>query len=621
MCGIVGVIPKGKNLDKNSFSAMVNSIRHRGPNDVGCCGINNRNILLSDRVENILEDLQCAFGFTRLSIQDISKNGHQPMASSDKRWVITYNGEIYNVKNLKKMLADEGISSFRGNSDTEVLLYCIQAYGVYNTLRMINGMYALAIYDCINNSVIIARDKVGIIPIYIMNSDKEIAWASEIKAFNYVKSFRKDINIISLSRSYLYCNPNDQLWREVSEVEPGTYIQISLDDYSMSCHRYHSWNEYANGDKYRDEGEVSEAFSTVFADCISRQMISDVPLGVQLSGGVDSSLVAYYAAKASSGTKVNAYSIINRYDEKFNEEQWIRKVVEKAGLREHYVYVNEDHFFDYFEKTLYAYERPLGVQSGMGIYQFANNANEQISVLLSGEGADEMCGGYGLAGSFRYSDYSSSNELFTDEFLLSFDRQINMYENGMRMINGFNLGDILQERRDFINSCEGDWNFKLSMLWGREELRCLLERQNKVCMASSVENRVPFLDDEMMKFFMKLPLDSVVNGSHNNYHTKIALKKECEKIYGHDFAFRNKMGLGYRISNQIRGKKFTSYLEELIIPGMRNRGIINMTEFYTKYNRMANGQDVLSVWKAINIEAWFQLFVDGRMPIDRDFYK
>jgi len=613
MCGIAGIISKSKGaVDKWVTSKMLNRISHRGPDDSGIFGIRQNgkvfNIYGNDKIP---DDAYLSMGFNRLSIQDLSMLGHQPMISNDGNVIVTFNGEIYNTDELKKELyKKEGKLDFKSTSDTEILLRFYEAFGI-DSIRRVNGMFAIALVDFRIRRFFLIRDKFGIIPIHILDINDKFAWSSEIKSFLEIKEFNRKISNVAISRSYLYYNPVDVFFRDVTSVEPGTYVEINIDNpQEISLKKYFSINEWLSAEKYSSIEEAEERYESILKDCVKRQMISDVPVGIQLSGGVDSSSIAYWAAEYSK--KIKSFSVISPQNVEFDEKKWIDIVLSKIDVEPYFCSVNQNFFLHNFESSLYAYEKILGVQSQLGIYRFAKEASKNTTVLLSGEGADEICGGYGMA-SLCYDE----NFQFTDEFVYGFDRQIIYWENGYEMLNNFDLGNLRQERKIFLDGIDGNNYQKIEALWLKEEIVNLFERQNKTTMASSVENRVPFMDDKMVKFMLSLPIEFIerkaTDGTSGS--TKYIMKEICKKYYGENFAYRKKQAMNFRISDQINTPKFKDYLETYIFPKMKDRGLVKMDAFNRRFKRMANGQDVLSVWKAINIEVWFQLFVDGRLPI------
>ncbi len=641
MCGIAGMIKRRsvvKEYEKQDIDKMLQRIYHRGPDDTGTCGICGDKFEDTGHAIDIRNQVIGILGFNRLSIQDLSPAGHQPMLSDDQNAVITFNGEIYNVEELKEKLQKDGCNmSFKGHSDTEVILKCYGMYGIDNTLRMLNGMFAIVIADLRKKTIYIARDRIGIIPCHIMIDENRIVWASEIKAFLALSDFNREVSNDALSDSLKYCYSNSSMYRNVENVEPGSCYIYHWGSDTINKERFFSLLNY-NGNKRRiDVYECEE----VLKNCLSRQLISDAPLGVQLSGGIDSTLLAKYASDIyeNNNTDLCGFSLVNRTYEKYNEEKWINHAAERLKIDVHKYDFNDDTFAKNYEKALYAFERFLNVPSPAGIYLFSAEAKKHVTVLISGEGADELAGGYGdfasarlygmyekIAGkkvAFKYGRYYPQKT--NPEFIINFDSMLSD-EQCRKIYPSYNSGKCIQMRKEYFNSLSGTSFEKMRFIYFKEELVSLLERQNKVCMSNSVENRVPFLDNKFIDLMFSIIEDQLVHPVFSRvlkprhkaglFEGKYILKQISMGIYGKEFAFRKKQAVRVPLSVYIRNSRFQNYLNEMIIPEMRKRGIVNMVEFDKAYS---NTDDILSfnmAWKAINMETWMQLFYDGRNVIE-----
>ena len=641
MCGIAGFIKRRQYIredEKKDIDRMLSRISHRGPDDSGACGICDSGFENSDKAVNIRNRVRGVLGFNRLSIQDLTAAGHQPMLSEDGNAVITFNGEIYNVEELKEMLRKDGCSmSFRGHSDTEVILKCYCMYGIDKTLKILNGMFALVIADKTQRTIYIARDRIGIIPCHIMIDENRIVWASEIKAFLALPGFSREISEDALSDALKYSYPNTSMYKDVENVEPGTYLAYQWEENTIRKERYYSLPDHS-GRKRRIDTEECEA---VLKDCLSRQLIGDAPLGVQLSGGVDSTLLAKYASDIyrDQGNTLCGFSLVNRAFEQFSEEKWIDYAANRLPIDLHKYDFSAEAFAMYYEKALYAFERFISIPSPAGIYLFSAEAKKNVTVLISGEGADELAGGYNtfslarrygmlekLAGqkvAERYGKHypQTRNPQFTDHFdAMLQDAQCR------QIYPAFTIEKSVQTRRDYIDSLTGISFEKMRLLYFKEELVSLLERQNKVCMANSVDNRVPFLDNRMIDLLFSTDEDQLVHPMFLQHYItrkaagifegKYILKQISAAIYGKEFAFRKKQALRAPLDSYILDPHFQAYLNEYILPGMRKRGIVDMKVFDSAYSGLSDHTNFLMVWKAINLETWMQLFYDGRSVVD-----
>ncbi|MCR5566245.1 MAG: asparagine synthase (glutamine-hydrolyzing) [Clostridiales bacterium] len=640
MCGIAGMINR-RNLvtanEKQDIDGMLLRIYHRGPDDTGACGIGEHSFENKDKAVHIEDNVQGILGFNRLSIQDLSQAGHQPMISDDGNAVITFNGEIYNVDELKEKLHKDGCCmSFRGHSDTEVILKCYSVYGMDKTLRMLNGMFAIVIADIRKKEIYIARDRIGIIPCHLMINENRIVWASEIKAFLALSEFRREVSKEAISDSLKFCYSNASIYKNVENTEPGTYYTYNWSSNTVSKCCYYSLTEHYRKKHRTDIHECEQ----ILKDCLSRQLISDAPLGIQLSGGIDSTLLAKYASDIyqNNGAELCGFSLVNRTNEKYNEEKWIDYAAGKLQIDVHKYDFNDDIFASYFEKALYAYERFVNVPSPVGIYLFSTEARKHITVLISGEGADELAGGYGdfsaarLFGMYekiagrriaqKYGRYYPQS--INPDYIVNFDSMMND-EKCRQIYPSFDIEESIQRRKDYYSKLSGSSFDKMRFIYFKEELVSLLERQNKVCMANSVENRVPFLDNRFIDLLLSTdegqlvhPILSRAFSSRQRssiFEGKYLLKQISADIYGKEFAFRKKQNVRVPLSNYIQNIRFQDYLNGLIIPGMRKRGIVDMKAFDRAYSNMEESLCLTMVWKAINMETWLQLFCDGRSVV------
>lgn len=326
MCGIVGIVAKE---NKVYFSLqeikMMSKIQwHRGPDDNGITGIcleKKQGIELSNDVAFLGKSV---VAFNRLSIQDVSTNGHQPMLNKQKNVVLMFNGEIYNFKQLKEELISKGYI-FKSGSDTEVILNLYLEYGIELTLKKLNGMFSIVLYDLRIYKMYFARDRFGIKPLYMASTKNFLLFASEAKSFLNFHEFETKLEDNSLQEYLLFRGLTDGcMLKNVKQVLPGEIIEISLLD-----NRQINWNYFDINMYYRKEGNkndsiIREEFYEIFSEAVKRQMISDVKVGCQLSGGIDSTLISYVASEKYNMS--NTISIIVD-DNRFSEEIYIDQVI------------------------------------------------------------------------------------------------------------------------------------------------------------------------------------------------------------------------------------------------------------------------------------------------------
>lgn len=638
MCGIAGMINlKNEPLREKEHIAldhMLGYIKHRGPDDLGVCAIEGDGGLLNKTYARDLCNSRGLLGFVRLSIQDISVAGHQPMMSPDNMVVITFNGEIYNVDELRKKLEiEDRFICWKGHSDTEVILQLYIHYGFEETIKMLNGMFAIVLYDVKCKKMFIARDRFGIVPLYITYFDNKLFWSSEMKAFMALEGFKREINERTLSEDLFYIYPTAVLYKNVDMVEPGMYMEVDLcGEGEVLKYKFFDINQYIQWE-YLD-GNAFEKANGILQESVKRQLISDVPLGVQFSGGIDSTLVAKYASDCyrDRRKKLYGFSLVNTQYQEYDESSWIDVAASNIEIGLKRYNMTKELFFNNFEKSLFAFERVISVPSPMGIYEFSKHASKEVTVLLSGEGADELCGGYDIFPAYKFTDtlYKMTHNpkyMVGDNFFKGFDSQYNE-ERCKELYSQFSVEHVIENRKEMWNGLDGTTFDKIRKMYFKGSLIVLLERQNKICMANSVENRVPFLDNDMVDLMFSVPEKYLVKPQYMKavlvekqrkaikaYEGKYILKELSKKIYGKEFAYRDKQAIRVPLSQYIKSDLFREYIQEYILPGIKTRGILDAKRFECMYNHLEEGDNAMGVWKAMNIEAWNQLFIDGRTPL------
>lgn len=390
MCGFVGYVRslggQGFDADAEILVRAASAIRHRGPDDAGTW---------------VSDDGRAGLGFRRLAILDLSAHGHQPMASSDGRYVLTFNGEIYNFKDLRARLDGEAHPAWRGHSDTEVLLEWIVRHGVRDAVSQADGMFAIALWDTAEQTLTLARDKFGEKPLYYGWSDGGFVFGSELKALKALPGFRDALDVEALAQyfRYRYVPAPKTIYAAYSKLTPGTILTLKGGDVSQA--RY--WDPVE---------QAAQAFATPFAgnydqaldaveDALTastrRRLESDVPLGAFLSGGIDSSLAVALAGKAGHG--VNTFTIA--FAEKhFNEGPYARAVAEHLKANHLEIEVSERDALAQVDALPAMFDEPFADPSQLPTAVLCARAREHVTVALAGDGGDELFCGYG-----RYLDH------------------------------------------------------------------------------------------------------------------------------------------------------------------------------------------------------------------------
>ncbi|WP_157831924.1 asparagine synthase (glutamine-hydrolyzing) [Thalassospira marina] len=383
MCGIFGHNQAEIASIENSHAAL-NTLTHRGPDNWGyelCNGI--------------------YLGHRRLSILDLSEKGRQPMLAQNV--YLTVNGEIYNYKELRRNLIDEFDVTFTSESDSEVLLHGYIHWGINRLLQLVDGMFALSIYDVSTNTIILARDHVGIKPIYYWHEDKKFAWASELKAIeSYVGKTKLSIDSTAVYdfMTYLYVPCPKTVYQNVFKLEPGHYVEFDALSGELCKTRYWELEVCPRHDVVDWGDYIREAMSI----SVKSQLVSDVPVGFFLSGGVDSSVVCFEASKTLE--KLQTFSI-GHMDKESDESPFARMVAKAIGSTHLERFFSTDVANNNFELLRQLYDEPFGDVSALPTNEVCRLAREHVTVVLTGDGGDELFGGY--------VPYANAENIFSSE--------------------------------------------------------------------------------------------------------------------------------------------------------------------------------------------------------------
>jgi asparagine synthase (glutamine-hydrolysing) len=643
MCGIAGFTNFGNAIGNINeiIEDMTNTLKHRGPDDSGTyitCNV--------------------ALGQTRLSVIDLNF-GHQPMISEDGRYVIVYNGEVYNYKEIRKTMEEKGYK-FRTQSDTEVILKAYIEYGE-ECLQLFNGMFALVIYDTDRKNLFIARDRLGVKPLYYTVQNKNIIFASEIKAILKYPNIPRNPNLNGISSylGYRYVVGNETLFENIYVLEAGHY---------MIC------NEYGiNKVKYWDipiieeEEDLGEEYYKVkvkelLSESVKYRMISDVPIGAYLSGGLDSSIVVAIMAKLSD-KPIKTYTIGFR-EEGYNEFDYSRLMANIYNTNHHEILMNSDDYIELIPEMIKYKDLPLSVANEIPLYVMSKELKKDITVVLSGEGADELFGGYGrifrsaeeydllqfieneqdfIPADFktiylnninkRYGKISFKNrvEHFLDNYnWLSISERETLFTEDVRgyLSSKKKAEDIFYENFENLKHLSGPKQY----MWIFEKLHLqgLLYRVDTTTMATAVEARVPFVDYKLVEFMQTVPLKYKIRWKSENHKkvssiytgdqisekydiTKYILRKAFEKEIPDEILYRKKVGFPVPIHEWLGGKHNQRLKDILLNDKARNRNIIDIKKLETLINNKENFKSHkfgLKMWMLMNLELWFNEYLD-----------
>lgn len=602
MCGIAGFVNlDGAPADAGVVAAMMRALRHRGPDDRGA-------IRLSLRRGAVVRDAgataDTAIGFHRLNILDLSDQGHQPMVNPSGTIVIAFNGEVYNAFDYQAELEAAGYR-FRSRTDTEVLLYLYEHYGLDGMLERLNGMFALVIADLRSHVIHVARDHFGIKPLYWTQAGSSVLFASEAKAFLEHPSFAAAIDgqHVDEQLAFRYVAGEASLLKGVRQLRPGHRLTITPD--GITTTRY--WSIPDGVEKSTlNRHQAIDQLDELMRRSVGSQLRSDVKVGSQLSGGIDSSLVTMFA-RPHFEDGLDTFSIVFE-DPKFSEDTWIREAAVTAGARSHRLLFSEPSFTAPLARATWHMDQPISHPNSLGLWLLAQQSRDRVTVLLSGEGADEVFGGYA-----RFTDARLKPG---DAFIQA--TQFQPASKLARMRPGADLSPVLARRKAIFDEGGGDHLSNCLKYEMQTFLVDLLVRQDKMTMAHGVENRVPFLDRRVVEFARTLPAEHLVGNAPaqrglGEGGTKIVVKELARRTFDDAFVDRPKNAFNLPLSQYFRSATFTELMEDQLLPGIRRRGLVSEPAVRQLWRRSLSAPALTEpFWIPVALELWAQQFVDGR---------
>lgn len=612
---------------------MLKVQKHRGPDDSGIRVFSlssGQSLEMGIKEPEVLEGrFEGVLGFNRLSILDLSENGHQPMVSHDGRVLLMLNGELYNAFDFKKELIGWGYN-FKSTTDTEVALALYLKYGFMGMLERLNGMFAIVVVDLGKKELFIARDRFGIKPMYFVNTNHTFAFSSELKSFRYLDGFEFKLDENQLDEYLIFRNNlRGTLYKGINSLVPGHYISITQTrGYVIT--RYFDINNYTRTTGL--SGNIDSYFPKLeewLGKSVRSQLMSDVKLGCQLSGGIDSTLVTWLANRDSSKGSFESVSIVFN-DPRFSEEKYIDIVSERLGIKSHKFLLDSDYYLDNIETATWHLETPINHPNTVAIYKLSQRAKEHVTVLLSGEGADEVFGGYTrfyelsypykprrLLHQFKYNFRNPSvfSAYFDQDYRAVMATSFMSHATASQLKENFRGMEALELRKSLYRSLSGslfDRQVKYELL---SYLPDLLIRQDKMSMAHSIENRVPFLDNDVVEKSFSIPERFLVlrHSAEGNNTEKYLLKRLTAEKFGKDFAFRNKMGFGIPIREFFLNSRFSQYFNDKVMPGIKKRGLFSDSIASGWYKNIKNltYKELEALWVIVSFEIWASIYLDS----------
>jgi asparagine synthase (glutamine-hydrolysing) len=618
MCGIAGYVGKG---NEEELKRMIGTLTHRGPD--------NQQVYIKDQV---------GFSHSRLSIIDLDAAANQPFTSEDGNVVLIFNGEIYNYLFLRKQLEQKGIS-FRTNSDTEVLLKLYQHEGL-ELFEKLNGMFAFALYDFSLNKLILARDRIGEKPLYYGKFGNTLVFSSELKALlkHSVVDREIDFNALHHYLIFDYVPAPYSIFKNIFKVDPGSYVEYH--EARLIQKKY--WNINFSQRSLSFE-EACNEFTKRFEEAVVSKLISDVPLGFFLSGGLDSSSVAYFAQK-NSRSKIKTFSI-GFEDKSYDESVWAKQVAEFLGTEHHSQVLTQKQTLELIPFVSANMDEPFADPSIIPTYLLSSFTRQHVTVALGGDGSDELLAGYPT---FLADRFLSITRMFP-EFSISFlnalhnalpksDRNISLDFKMAQFQKGFNapLADVhtlwlssftpqsakkllnaevyrgieepdkigaLQYHLQSAGSLLSEFNRNAFLYLKTYLPDDILVKVDRSSMLASLEVRSPFVDYTLIEFINSLPESYKRKG----FKTKLLLKKSMEGKLPDNIIYRPKKGFGIPLASWLRNelKPLTDELlseNALSQHGYFNYAFVNKLKTDHQHKRANNRKEI---WNLMIFQMWY----------------
>lgn len=645
MCGFAGIFQYGDLSGSKIAEIAVNmgdAIQHRGPDDFGVWSDDNAQITLVHR---------------RLSIIDLSVAGHQPMASASGRYVIAFNGEIYNHLEIRNELQAVGVpAAWKGHSDTETLLASIEAWGLRKSLAKATGMFAFALWDRRERVLHLARDRIGEKPLYYGWQNGAFLFGSELKALKMHPAFDGQIDraSISLQMMYSYIPAPHSIYLGIKKLLPGCTISIREAKESI-CEPIEYWSlcdvielEKKNALSVND-GDAISGLEGLLCSAVSKQAIADVPLGAFLSGGIDSSLITSIM-QAQSAAPVKTFTI--GFDESgYNEANYAKAVARHLGTEHTELYVSGRQALDVIAKLPEIYDEPFSDSSQIPTYLVSKMTRRHVTVALSGDGGDELFGGYNrylgterwwrltrqipfhlrhlASASLRSIHASQWDRLGSIIAPLSRKKNWNNLANNVAKLAGVLAVDesarlyqhftthwtdpsllVINDADFSVQS--GELAIQLDSVV--EEMMALdtlsylpddiLVKVDRAAMAASLETRVPFLDHNVIEFAWSLPLEMKIRNGQGKWILRELLKRYIPK----EMIDRPKMGFGIPLDSWLRGP-LRPWAEELLDESrLRREGIFKTEVIRRKWLEHLSGRCnwQFHLWDVLMFQLWLE---------------
>lgn len=610
MCGIAGIFLRGAETSPSKLvlTKMIKEIEHRGPDAL--------KIWTTDGI---------GLAHARLSIIDLDSSADQPMFDNEHGLVIVFNGEIYNYIELKQELSILG-HQFTTKSDTEVILKSYAQWGV-DCLNKFNGMWAMAIYDQRKKQLFCARDRLGVKPlIYGITSKHDIVFASEAKAIvenmSEFKQVNSDFLLNFIERDFFACYKKT-FYKHLFNLLPGHYFLVKMGEEPKQI-RYWTWTPEINL-TYSNEGDIKSRFNNLFMDAIKLRFRSDVPVGACLSGGLDSSTIVGVASSLFN-QRIQTFSCVYPNSPAYDESDYIQSSVNKFNTISKFVEPSHDDFISLMQASIYEQDGPTGGPSILSQRAVMKLASQDVKVILDGQGADEILGGYHSY--FRYSLLSQIRNFSKNKNLLTFIQYCSNLRKikqrcGSKMFNFFELMAAARKPVSFYTDTGSDSLLRYFKAFDGDDLNTvllehvftnltnLLHYEDRNSMRFSIESRLPFLDYRIVEFAFSLPARFKIRGST----TKWLLNSIAKDILPTNVLHRkDKMGYSTPAHKWFLQDENINYFQRYLSP--TNPIYESLSQFMRGYllnsfkllsahkNTPPPGLDINALWRFFTANMW-----------------
>ncbi|MEJ5052184.1 asparagine synthase (glutamine-hydrolyzing) [Chryseobacterium culicis] len=631
MCGISGYYSFHKSISSKNILEMNQAIRHRGPDDEGfwlydhshglCFSGNDSTQKIQEQFPVLQEiNSNIALGFRRLSIIDLSEKGHQPMLSEDEQIVITFNGEIYNFKKLRKELEILG-HTFYSTSDTEVILKAYKEWG-NSTFAKLDGMFAICIVDLISQKLILARDRVGMKPLFYHHSEQGLVWASEIKALLKNEWVKPEINWDGVYTNFLFQTTlaPQTCFQRIFSLEPASFMTVDLKNQKIIKEKF--WKLPSPSAKNISQEEAVKKIDELLSESISEQLYADVPVAVMMSGGIDSTLIA--SKSKSFNANINTYTISYPFSDE--EVKNASLAAQHFGVSHEVKEVSDEEALEQLKENIQHFEEPYS--SFEVLINAAKYAHDKdFKVVLSGNGADELFAGYShtlklnrwlLMRNFnflspliftkdkfsqRVKNYFSQDDMF-DFFrqsqisMMPLEAKSLIQPDIYNKINSELSEYHLSETKNYSGYFEYDMKYSLSSHH--------VFRDDLSAMKYSVEFRYPYLSNNLIDYVSALPQNIRFNGIQN----KPLLRKTAEKYLPESVLNMPKKGFSFPVNYFIKNEKRVRDFIVENLESLKKRNFFNAAVIDEWWNHQEHEYDWVKIWQLVTFELWYQKYFE-----------